>query len=201
MLLLAHLFNHVVLDDRIGELQASAEQNVWSWAASMAAFASGLSALLLAPVARHPRRVFALGCLLVFFALDDYVEIHENLGEDVSGALGFPDYVGPRLWTLIYLPLAVLVAALLWSLAWELDRRARGLVLAGAGLLACGYVLEAAGIVTKRLENRGVELPHAVRAGLEESAELAGWILLAAGVTAGLVARSAIAEPETGSRP
>jgi hypothetical protein len=199
-LLLAHLFNHVALDDRIGELQASAEQNVWSWAASMATFAAGLSALLLAQVTQRPLRVFVLGGVLLFFALDDYVEIHENLGEDVSGALGFPDYVGPRLWTLIYLPLVALVAALLWSLASELDRRARGLVLAGAGLLACGYVLEAVGIATKRLENRGVELPHAVRAGLEESAELAGWILLAAGMTAGLVARSATAEPETGSR-
>lgn len=185
--LLAHVVNHVALDDRIGELQASAEQNIWSWAASMATLVAGLSTLIYARSARRTRRAWALGALLVFFALDDYVEIHENLGDDVSDALSLPDYVGPRLWVVLYLPLLGAAAALLWSLAEELGGRARSGILAGAALLAAGYLLEGLGILTKRLEDRGVELPHALRAGLEESAELAGLIVLASALTAGML--------------
>ena len=188
ILLLAHLVNHVALDDRIGELQASAEQNVWSWAASMATLVAGLSALLYAGSSRHSRRAWTLGALLVYFALDDYIEIHEHLGDGVSDALSLPDYVGPRLWVVLYLPLVGAVAALLWLLAAELGGRLRNGILAGAALLAAGYLLEAAGIATKRLEDAGYELPHALRAGLEESAELAGWIVLAAALTAAMLA-------------
>lgn len=188
ILLLAHLVNHVALDDRIGELQASAEQNVWSWAASMATLVAGLSALLYAGSSRHSRRAWTLGVLLVYFALDDYIEIHEHLGDGVSDALSLPDYVGPRLWVVLYLPLVGAVAALLWLLAAELGGRLRNGILAGAALLAAGYLLEAAGIATKRLEDAGYELPHAFRAGLEESAELAGWIVLAAALTAAMLA-------------
>jgi hypothetical protein len=196
-LLLAHLVNHIALDDRIGELQASAEHNVWSWAASMSTLAAGLAALLYARWSPRPGRAWALGALLVYFALDDWVEIHENLGEDVSDALGLPDYVGPRLWVALYLPLTGAVVALLWLVAEEIGGRARRGILAGVGLLAAGYALEAAGIVTKRLEERGYDLPHAVRAGLEEGTELAGSIVLAAGLTAAMLAvRSATAMPE-----
>jgi hypothetical protein len=187
-LLLAHLVNHIALDDRIGELQASAEHNVWTWAASMATLVAGLSALLFARSSAQPGRAWILGTLLVYFALDDWVEIHENLGEDVSDFLGFPDYVGPRLWVALYLPLTGAVLALLWLVAEEIGGRARRAILAGVALLAAGYALEAVGIVTKRLEERGYDLPHAVRAGLEEGTELAGLIVLATGLTAGMLA-------------
>lgn len=154
----------------------------------MATLAAGLAALLYTRSSPHPGRAWVLGALLVYFALDDWVEIHENLGEDVSDALGFPGYVGPRLWVALYLPLIGAVVALLWLVAEEVGGRARQSIVAGMGLLAAGYALEAFGIVTKRLEERGVELPHAVRAGLEEGTELAGWIVLAGGVTAGMLA-------------
>jgi hypothetical protein len=186
-LLVAHLVNHVALDNRIGTLQASAEHNVWSWAASMTTFAAGIAALLYAHWSPHPRRALALGALLVYFALDDWVEIHENVGDEVSEALGLPGYVGPRLWVALYLPLAGAVVALLWLVAEESGGRARRAILGGLALLAAGYGLEAIGIVTKRFEERGVELPHAVRAGLEEGAELAGWVVVAAGLSAAML--------------
>jgi hypothetical protein len=186
-LLVTHLVNHVALDNRIGELQASAEHNIWSWAASMTTFAGGLAALLYARWSPHPRRALALGVLLVFFALDDWVEIHENLGDEVSDLLGLPGYVGPRLWVALYLPLAAAVVALLWLVADEAGGRARRAIVGGLALLAAGYALEAIGIVTKRLEERGVELPHAVRAGLEEGTELAGWVVVASGLSAAML--------------
>jgi hypothetical protein len=77
-------------------------------------------------------------------------------------------------------------------------------ILLGVALFGPGYVLEAAGIVTKRIEESGFELPHLIRAGLEESVELAGWILVAAGLAAGMLAAASRAGREaqgTGSRP
>jgi hypothetical protein len=185
-LLAAHLVNHIALDNRIGELQASAEHNVWTWAASMATFAAGLAAVLYARWSPRPRRPLALGVVLVYFALDDWVEIHENFGDGVSDLLGLPGYVGPRLWVALYLPLVGAAVVLLWLVAEEIGGLARRAMIGGLGLLAAGYALEAIGIVTKRLEERGVELPHAVRAGLEEGTELAGWIVVAAGLAAGM---------------
>jgi hypothetical protein len=202
-LLLGHVVNHVALDDRIGEFQASAEHNAWSWAATMATLAAGLAALLHSRSTSSPRESVALGILLVFFSLDDFLEIHENAGLDVSEALGLPDYVGPRLWVLLYLPLAAAGLVLLWRAAAELGGRPRSSILLGVALFGSGYVLEAAGIVTKRIEEGGFDLPHLIRAGLEESVELAGWILVAAGLTAGMLAAASRARgaPETGSRP
>ena len=203
-LLLGHVFNHVALDDRIGELQASAEHNVWSWAATMATLAAGLAALLHSRSSSAPRESVALGALLVFFSLDDFLEIHENAGLDVSESLGLPDYVGPRLWVFLYLPLAAAGLVLLWRVAAELGGRPRSSILLGVALFGSGYVLEAAGIVTKRIEESGYELPHLIRAGLEESVELAGWILVAAGLSAGMLAaasRRAHGAQERGSRP
>ena len=187
-LLLGHVVNHLALDDRIGELQASAEHNVWSWAATMATLAAGLAALLHSRSSSAPRESAALGVLLVFFSLDDFLEIHENAGLDVSESLGLPDYVGPRLWVVLYLPLAAAGLLLLWRVAAELGGRPRSSILLGVALFGSGYLLEAAGIVTKRIEEGGFELPHLIRAGLEESVELAGWILVAAGLAAGMLA-------------
>jgi hypothetical protein len=186
-LLVAHLVNHIALDNRIGELQASAEHNVWSWAASMTTFSAALAALLYARWSPRPRRALALGAILVYFAVDDWVEIHENFGDEVSDLLGLPGYVGPRLWVALYLPLVVAAVALLWLVAEEAGGRAGRAIVGGLALLAAGYGLEAIGIVTKRLEERGVELPHAVRAGLEEGTELAGWVVVAAGLAAAML--------------
>jgi hypothetical protein len=203
-LLLGHVVNHVALDDRIGELQASAEHNVWSWAATMATLAAGLAALLHSLSSSAPRESAALGVLLVFFSLDDFLEIHENAGLDVSESLGLPDHVGPRLWVVLYLPLAAVGLLLLWRVAAELGGRPRSSILLGVALFGSGYLLEAAGIVTKRIEESGFDHPHLIRAGLEESVELAGWILVAAGLAAGMLAaasRGGREAPETGSRP
>ena len=202
-LLLGHVVNHLALDDRIGELQASAEHNVWSWAATMATLAAGLAALLHSLVerparvgrARRPARVLLAGRL---------PGDPRERGLDVSESLGLPDYVGPRLWVVLYLPLAAAGLVLLWRVAAELGGRPRSSILLGVALFGSGYLLEAAGIVTKRIEESGFELPHLIRAGLEESVELAGWILVAAGLSAGMLAaasRRARGAPETGSRP
>ena len=82
---------------------------------------------------------------------------------------------------------------LLWRVAAELGGRPRSSILLGVALFGSGYLLEAAGIVTKRIEESGFELPHLIRAGLEESVELAGWILVAAGLQPGCSRRLAAA--------
>jgi hypothetical protein len=190
-LVLGHLANEFVLDQRVVQLRASAEGTGWTWAASMATLAAGLAAGLLGLLTGR-RAPLALLFLLAFFALDDFVEIHERLGVEVADAVALPSWIGARIWTLIYLPLLGLALLLGWMVSRSLERPMRRLIALGAASLAAGVVLEVAGIVTKKVEEeQGRPTPHEVRAGFEEAAELAGWILVAAGLTAGALAAAA----------
>ena len=185
-LLLGHLANEFVLDRAVVQLQASAEHTAWTWAASMATFAASLAAGLLGFLTRQRAPLALLG-LLAFFALDDFIEIHERLGARVADLIGLPDWVGPRFWTLLYLPLLGLTVVLGWRLVRTLDAPVRRVVALGGALLAAGFVLEAGGIATKRLAEKGQPTPHEVRAGFEEAVELSGWILVAGGLSAAAV--------------
>jgi hypothetical protein len=66
------------------------------------------------------------------------------------------------------------------------------------GLLVAAVVSEALGILTKLVEEHGIESPHRLRAGLEEGLELAGWVLIAAALIAMLYTPSVIAARTAG---
>jgi len=76
---------------------------------------------------------------------------------------------------------------LVWS-ALSSPPRTRRYQLAGIGLLVAAVLSEGLGVLTKLLEEHGIETPHRLRAGLEEGLELGGWILIAAGLVAVLYA-------------
>lgn len=181
-----HVFNLFVLNDRYYHLDVSAEKTVFAWASSAATFAAACACLLIAavPETKGRLRMTVLGLLLAHLSLDDFVEIHERLGVEVDKALNLPEFIGPRVWVLVYLPLLAVAAALLVWAAFESPPRPGRYQLAGLGLLVLGVASEAFGVVTKLLEEHGIESPHRLRAGLEEGLELGGWILLAAGLTA-----------------
>jgi len=186
-----HVFNLFVLNDRYYHLDASAEKTVFAWASSAATFAAACAALLLAATPTVARRgvMLILGLLLAQLSLDDFVEIHERLGVAVDDALDLPEAVGPRIWVLLYMPLLAFTALLLvWS-ARQAPPRAARYQLAGLGLLVLGVISEGFGVFTKLLQEHGIESPHRLRAGVEEGFELAGWIILAAGLTATFYAR------------
>jgi hypothetical protein len=193
-LVAGHLVNEFLLDRRVVQLYASAEHTAWTWAASMATLAAGLACGLLGFLGGR-RMALALGGLLAFFALDDFVEVHERLGVEAADALSLPTWIGPRMWTLLYLPLLGLALVLGRRVLRDLERPVQRTVALGAALLATGVALEVVGIATKRAHEEGLGTPHEVRAGFEEAVELAGWILVAGGLTAGALAAAASSSP------
>jgi hypothetical protein len=129
-----------------------------------------------------------LAAALAYLSLDDFIELHERLGDWVGDELGLPEAIGPRIWVIVYLPVLVAAALLLvWS-ALSSPPRPRRYQLAGIGLLVAAVLSEGLGVLTKLLEEHGIETPHRLRAGLEEGLELGGWILIAAGLVAVLYA-------------
>jgi hypothetical protein len=183
---LIHLVNLFVLGDRYYHLDVSAEQTAFSWASTVATFAAACAALLVAarPETHRRGRMLLLAASLAYLSLDDFVELHERLGDWVGDELGLPEAIGPRIWVIVYLPVLVAAALLLvWS-ALSSPPRPRRYQLAGIGLLVAAVLSEGLGVLTKLLEEHGIETPHRLRAGLEEGLELSGWILIAAGLVA-----------------
>lgn len=195
---IAHLVNHFAFDGEIFNLDADAEGNAFTWANSVAMFAAGFAALVIAIVGSRRRwQLVALASVLVLFSLDDAVQIHERFGYEVGQALAdeLPFYVSVRFWLVVYMPLLVAAAWLLWVASREADREPRLFIRAGLGMLVAAIVVEAAGLGTKWLETRGVAWPDASRIALEEALELGGMIVIAAGLSAAAylaVARHAI---------
>ena len=189
-----HLVNELLLDRATAQLYASAERTAWTWAAAMATLAAGLGAGLLGFV-RGDRVALGLAGLLAFFGLDDFVEVHERLGFRAAEAAGLPEWVGPRAWTVLYLPLLALALVLGARVARTLDDAVRRPLAVGAVLLVAGFALEVGGIATKRVSGEGIGTLHEVRAGAEEAVELAGWILVSAALCAGGLAGAGGATP------
>jgi hypothetical protein len=185
----AHLGNELLLDDRVEGLDADIEGNVFTWASSVATFTVGVAAFLHAAAFSTRRREFgALAALAIWFSLDDAVVVHERvaleLGEDV---LGLPDYVAVRLWLLLYLPLLLVAGFLLWTVAQQLWEPAARMVRLGLYLLVASIPVEIAGAGTRWLDEEGTSVPEDLRIALEEGLELAGWILVAAGLLTAVV--------------
>jgi hypothetical protein len=187
--------NLFVLDGSTGSIDATVEGGVWTWAASGAALVAAAAAAAIAVVLDRARWRFGLlAAVLAYLSLDDWLVLHEEVGEWFRDALGTPDYVG-GLWVLAYPPLLVIVAWGLWRTAQEVDPPVRRVLLASLALLAGAVVVELIGIGTKAFEeSTGNATPHDLRAIVEEGAELGAWILAAGGLLALLVAESARAE-------
>jgi hypothetical protein len=180
----AHLSNEFLLDDRVQGLDADIEGNVFTWASAVTTFTVGVAAFLHAEAFSTRRREFgALAALGIWFSLDDAIQVHERvalgLGEDV---LGIADFVAVRLWLVLYLPLLLVAGFLLLKLAEVLWPPAGRTIRVGLILLVGSIPVEIAGAGTRWLDNRGTSVPEDLRVALEEGLELAGWILVAAGL-------------------
>lgn len=185
----SHLVNEFVLDGEVRNLDADAEFATFAWAGSVAIFASALGAALVAVVDdRAPLHLVA--AVLAFLSLDEVVQIHERLALRLTEGFDLPDYVGVRLWLVLYAPLLLAVAWALWGIGRRLPDEIRRILLGGLGLLVAAVALEGVGLATKWLGERGVEWPDVLRIAAEEAAELGGWILVATALLAGAFALS-----------
>jgi hypothetical protein len=197
---LGHVVNLFALHDRYYHLDVSSEGTAFSWASTAATFAAACGALLLAARPETHRRslMVVLGASLAYVSLDDFIELHERSGDWVADRIGAPEFVGPRLWVFLFLPILAAAARLLAWTASQAPARPPRYLLAGMGLLVAAVVSEALGILTKLVEEHGIESPHRLRAGLEEGLELAGWVLIAAALIAMLYTPSVIAARTAG---
>ena len=184
-----HLVNLFLLDDRYFHRDVSNEKTAFTWANAVTIFAAACAALLLAArPGAHRARYALLGAFLAYLSLDEFVEIHEPIGEWAEDALGLPEAVGVRIWLVVYFPVLAAAALLLvWSALYAPPRIGRYQLL-GIGLLVAAVFTEGVGILTNLLEDHGLESPHRVRAAVEEGFELAGWILVAAALAAAFYA-------------
>ncbi len=140
----------------------------------------------------HARGRFGfLAVVLAFLAVDDAVGVHERFTHFAASALGLSAR-GDALFLLPYLPLIALAAVALLACAREARGEVRLLLSASIGLLA----VSAAGRVAVAL----LLAAGATADGWQKSiggaaihdAELAAWLLLAAGVAAGASQRRAL---------
>ena len=182
----AHVVGVQFLDDRYLHLNADDELGLPSWVSSSATFAAAFAAFLLALMPdRIDALLLVLAGLLAFFSLDDAIAVHERLGEKVADALGYGETAQRLIWLVLFLPLFALAAILLARTAWRLPGQLAGLVVLGLALLLLAIATELVSSVLYELADveRG-SWADTIEVVVEESAELAAWMLIATALLA-----------------
>jgi hypothetical protein len=195
----AHLANEFVLDHQSRHLNPNVEGNALTWLNSLVTLAAAGAAVALAlALGPRGRRILPLAALIAFFGLDDLLAIHEDLGKGLT-LFGLPEIGGA--WVLLYFPLFAFAVGTLWTIAPGLAA-AETMLRLGVLLLAAAVAADlfAAGVVPALGGERsgwGYELEIA----LEESAELAGWLLIGSGLIAASLAARLQPEAVTARSP
>lgn len=182
----AHVVGVQLLDDRYLHLNADDELGLPAWVSSCATFAAAFAAFLLALMQdRIDGSLLVLAGLLAFFSLDDAIAVHERLGEKVADALGYGETAQRLIWLILFFPLLALAAILLIRTARRLAAHHARLVYLGLGLLLLAIAAELLSSVVYELADveRGSWL-DTLEVVVEESAELAAWILIATALLA-----------------
>jgi hypothetical protein len=179
-----HLTDIVVFDRGVNAFDADEDFSAASWGSIAATFGAAFAALLLGLVLRH-RFFVALAALFAFLSFDDFMRIHERVGE-IGLRLGAESEweIGRVIWPLIFLPLFSAAAVLLWLAAGRFARPASTLTRWGLLLLAAAVALEASSTALFHLGYGHRTWPYETEVILEEGAELTGWIWIASALTA-----------------
>jgi hypothetical protein len=164
------------------------EGGLVTWASSCATFAVAMMAFLLGFV--DPRQKVAGTAVAVaaaYLSFDDAVIIHEDVGFEVADALGLSSSYAQVIWPALYFPLVAIVMVLLLRLGRATPEAFR-LIRAGLGLLVAAIVLNMAGIVLDFADVDKESSAWTIEIVLEEGLELAGWIVIATGLSIRLFA-------------
>lgn len=177
LLALVHFVNAATV--ATPHLDANGEHNILAWASSCAALAVAIGAgLAWLAGASRPRLLLGVVACTIYLSVDEAIVLHENITWGVLGLFGIPDVYDSIVWPLLYMPLLLTTALLLVRVSDRAPARGRLTVLHGLACLGFALVLEAASTPWSNDRN----LVHTIEGGFEESAELAGWILIATGV-------------------
>jgi hypothetical protein len=183
-----HLINGLLFEGRWEALKADGEFGVFSWASSSATIAAAFATAVLAIETRAGVRCWGLVLVFAYFSLDDRLVIHERLGR-LSPVTAVLPAAGPHLvWIATLAPLLAAAFFLIRGLARRSPNPTRRLLTIGLACLVAAVVAETIGGGLLALgwseESAGYEVEIAV----EEAAELGGWILIAFGLMARVVA-------------
>lgn len=188
----AQLANDLVFDRRYAHLNADLDGNALTWLSALATAAAAAFVITLARVLERRRLALVAG-ILGFFAIDDVAGLHERMGDGLE-ALGLPHSDG--IWFPVYLPLFGFVFLTLWALGRQSELIAPAV---HAGLLLLGFALagEVSTAFVPWLDRTEHGALYTLEVGIEEGAELGGWILIASGLAAaGALTRAREEAPE-----
>lgn len=184
---IADMVGFIWFDGTVGQLSADAELTIWSWASSTATACAALAAGLLAVAQRGRRLTYLfLAATLAFFSADDMLQIHERLKANLGGAHETTRIV----WPVVYLPLLVASFLLLWRCAAHAFGPARRSIRLGLLMLVAAVGWEAVSFFMVQIGLDRGTFAYELEVVVEEGLELAGWILIASGLMAGLVDRA-----------
>lgn len=141
-------------------------------------------------------RFGALAAILLYFAADDVLIIHEWLGDQVGeGVFGFPDHIAVRMWIVVLAPLLAAAFVLVAAEALRAGPPLRTVLLGGLASLVAAVAVEVVGVVTRSPSfiERVSGKPETLRYLVEESFELGGWVLIAGGLWALLAHNARVA--------
>ena len=168
------------LDRRYEVLLADSDESVFAWASVAVTFTASVGAFLLSLVAAERRRLWFAAAAMAFLSLDDFVRIHERLGDLSDSAESLAAWEpGRLLWPVLFLPLLAGLVLALWSVAGRLPGPHRRFVAIGIALLAAAVLLEIASAGILRAGYDRGTVPYELEVIAEEGAELAGWMLIA----------------------
>jgi len=182
-----YLTDVYVLDRSVAMFDVD-EGAISTWSSSCATFAVGLVAFLLFFVDPKERvRGPALALTTAYLSFDDTATLHETIGYKVTGALNLSNSYAQVMWPLLYFPLLTIVALLMLRLGRDTPTAHR-LIVAGLALLVTGVVMNMAGILLDLADVAKTSWLWTFEFTVEEGVELAGWILIASGASARLIA-------------
>jgi hypothetical protein len=181
----AYLVNAYMFDYGVQNLDADSDANAFTWATTVTTFTAAQCAVVLGLLARaRLRTMLVLGAVLAWLSLDDLARLHEHAGGHLASTLDLHRSASKLIWPLLMLPLMATAALLLFRLAREAGGSAGRALLGGLALLVAAIVAE---IASAPISNEVGENPiplYVAEVAFEEAAELAGWVLIAAGLCA-----------------
>lgn len=198
-----HYGTVVLLGGRIDRLNAGLEMSVWSWTGTVALWTASLGALSLAALtARRRRSLLLLAAGIAFLSLDDAVSIHERVGGLLT-AIGPLEETSRMTWPVLYAPLMLGLATLLWRCAGALPRLLGAAVHLALVGLGAAIVLEFVSPLIGAAGSWKGDAFYELEVVLEEGLELLSWTVIAGCLLAGAVTllESTIARDHPGEVP
>jgi hypothetical protein len=165
----AHVVDVWILDREVPALELNTNENPFNWLPALMILIAGMSIFRLHRTRPGARGLLVTASLLVFFAIDDALELHYRVPS----------------WPIVYLPLFGIVGWTLWSLANASLPPTRQMLKAGLALLIAAVLVDV--IAPPLLDRGGWEAgswPHELKVVLKEATQLAGWVLIAFGAIA-----------------